>query len=93
VDDLSSDRGLSVETLADVRVQVSVLLGSCEAKVRDVLSLASGSVVPLQTRADASVEVLVNGVAVASGEIVELDDGALAVEIRDIKSPAGLRGR
>ena len=93
MDELARERGLSIEALADIRVQVSVLLGSCEAKVRDVLSLAPGSIVALETRADSTVNVSVNGVVVASGDIVELDDGALAVEIRDIKTSPARSGR
>jgi len=76
--------GLSLDALGQVEVQVSVLLGMSTVLVRDILALSPGAVVPLDARADVPVRVLVNAVPVAIGDIVELEDGSLAVEIRDV---------
>ncbi len=51
-----------------------------------MLAFAEGTIVPLDVRADSPVDLLVNGVAVATGDIVELDDGTLAVEINQIRA-------
>lgn len=82
---------ISLETLGDVRVDVSALLGRASATIGDVLNYAPGTIVPLDTRSDASVPLLVNGVAVASGDVVVTDDGRLAIEINEISLPESLR--
>jgi flagellar motor switch protein FliN len=77
---------LTLAALGDVEVSVAVTLGGARCRVSDVLAFTEGSVVMLGTRAEAPVDVLVNGVVVAGGDIVELDDGALAVEIRYVRA-------
>ncbi len=56
--------------LADVLLQVDVVVGRARLPLRDLLSLAPGMVVELDRRADAPVEVTVNGRLVAQGEVV-----------------------
>lgn len=83
---MSSGSSLTLAALSDVEVSITVMLGSARCRVSDVLSFTEGSVVPLGTNADSMVDLLVNGVAVATGDIVELDDGALAIEIREVRA-------
>jgi flagellar motor switch/type III secretory pathway protein FliN len=40
--------------------------------------------VPLDAKAEAPVPLLVNGIAVATGDLVSLEDGGLAVQINEI---------
>lgn len=77
---------LTFETLGDIEVTVSVVLGGARRTIRSVLELREGSVVPLDVSSSARVQMLVNGVAIATGEIVELDDGTLAIEIVDVRT-------
>jgi flagellar motor switch protein FliN/FliY len=56
--------------LADVPLQVEVVVGRVRLPLRDLLSLAPGMVVELDRRADAPVDVMVNGRLVAQGEVV-----------------------
>lgn len=90
---MSAGRLLTFAALGDVEVSIAVALGNARATVNDVLAFTEGTVVPLAARTDAPVDLLANGVSVATGDIVELDDGTLAVEIRevrsDVKDPAG----
>jgi len=83
---MSAGQMLTLAALGDVEVSVAVALGSTRCRVSDVLAFCEGTVVALAARADAPVDVLVNGVAIASGDIVELDDGTLAVEISEVHS-------
>jgi flagellar motor switch protein FliN/FliY len=85
---MSAGQMLTLAALGDVEVSIAVTLGSSRRRVSDVLAFTEGTVVMLGTRADAPVDLLVNGITVASGDIVELDDGALAVEIRDVRAIA-----
>ncbi len=70
--------------IGDIEVAITVLLGSARRTIGEVLDFAPGVVVPLGQRADAPVQLLVNGVALAGGDIVELDDGSLGIEITEI---------
>jgi flagellar motor switch protein FliN/FliY len=83
---MSAGQTLTLAVLGDVEVSVAVALGSARCRVSEVLAFCEGTVVALAARADAPVDVLVNGVAVASGDIVELEDGTLAVEISAVHS-------
>lgn len=84
---------LNMETLADVRVTVTVMLGRATAPIGEVLKYAAGTIVPLDVSADAPAPLLVNGVAIATGEIVSTDDGCLAIEIRDVLTEQGWGSR
>ena len=72
--------GLGV--LREVRVSLRAELGNAHLTLGEVLALAEGCVVPLECAADAPASVTVNGVAVASGDLVVDEDGRLAIEIR-----------
>ena len=82
-----NDKQLDIEALKDVEVAVSVLLGSARATVAQVLAFVPGDVVTLDSRSDAPVFLLVNGVPIAFGDIVVADDGRLALEIASIVEP------
>lgn len=78
---------LTLAMLSDVEVELTVVLGKTQARVADVLAYAPGAVVRLDAHADAPATLLVNGVAIARGEIVTTEEGALAVEIHDLLEP------
>ncbi len=81
---------LRLDHLADVRVSVTAMLGRATVLLGDVVSYGPGTVVPLDVAADAPVPLLVNGVAVASGDLVTLDDGSLALEIHEVAPDVGM---
>lgn len=82
-----TDGRLSLDALSSVALDVRVVLGRASVRVADVLEFAPGVVVPLDAAPDAPVALLVNGVAVADGDIVVTDDGSLAVEIATLMQP------
>ncbi len=75
---------LGVEALGDLRVAVTALVGRTTASIGEILNYAPGTVVPLDAKAEAPVPLLVNGIAVATGDLVSLEDGGLAVQINEI---------
>jgi flagellar motor switch protein FliN len=79
---------VSLDDLAEVSLDVRIVLGRATAKISDVLAYAPGSVVSLDVAPDAPVALLVNGVAVAEGDLVVADDGMLGVEILTVISSA-----
>jgi flagellar motor switch protein FliN/FliY len=82
-----TDDNISLEALGPVALDVRVILGSASVRVADVLGFAPGVVVPLDAAPDAPVALLVNGVAIAEGDLVVTEDGSLAVEIATIAAP------
>jgi flagellar motor switch protein FliN len=81
---MSTGSMLTLAALGDVEVVVTVSLGHARCRVNEVLAFGDGTIVPLGTSANAPVDLLVNGVAIASGNIVELENGVLAIEIRTV---------
>jgi flagellar motor switch protein FliN/FliY len=75
--------------MLDVRCAVDVILGTGSIKVRDCLRLERQSVVKLDQSAGSDLEVRVQGVAVATGEVVILEDNT-AVRISHMTPPAGV---
>lgn len=63
-----------LELLHDVSLGVTAELGRTRMTVRDVLSLAPGSVIELDRAAGSPVDVLVNGTLIAKGEVVVIDE-------------------
>ncbi len=74
---------LGIDSLRRVRLDVTAELGRCSLLVREVLELKRGSVLPLDKMAGEMVEICVNGVPLARGEVVVIAD-TLHVRIAEI---------
>jgi flagellar motor switch protein FliN len=72
-DDLGSD-AQNIGVLLDIDMKVTVELGRTRMKVRDILDLAPGAVVELSKPPSEPVDLMVNGVLTAHGEVVVVDD-------------------
>lgn len=64
----------ALDIVLDVKVKVTVQLGSCLLSMRDVLELSPGSVVQLMQHASDPVGLYVNDKLVAYGEVVVVED-------------------
>ena len=64
----------SLDIVLDVKVKVTVQLGSCQLSMREVLELAPGAVVQLNQHASDPVGLYVNDKLVAYGEVVGVED-------------------
>lgn len=71
-EDLGEAANLGV--LLDIDMKVTVELGRTRMSVREILDLAPGSVVELGKPPSEPVDLLVNGVLTARGEVVVVDD-------------------
>ena len=58
----------------DVKVQLTVRLGSCQLPMRDVLELSPGAIIQLNQRANDPVSLYVNDKLIARGEVVVVED-------------------
>ncbi len=64
----------TIDLVLDVKVKVTVQLGSCMLPMREVLALSAGSVIQLQHRANEPVGLFVNDKLVAYGEVVVVEE-------------------
>lgn len=75
-----------IELLMDIPLEISVELGRVKMLVRDVVDLATGSIVEIDKSAGEPVDVMVNGRIVARGEVVVIEDN-FGVRITEILNP------
>lgn len=64
----------SIGLLAQVDLEVTVLLGQTRRNIREILSYGPGSVLELDRLAGEAVDILVNGRLVARGEVVVIGE-------------------
>lgn len=64
----------NLEVVLDVKVKVTVQLGSCELPMREIFELNTGSILQLKQQAKDPVGLYVNGKLVAFGEVVVVED-------------------
>ncbi|MAD61482.1 MAG: flagellar motor switch protein FliN [Myxococcales bacterium] len=76
----------SIDFLYDVKLEVSVVLGSTRMLIRDLLSLDAGSIVELNKLAGESLDVIVNDKVIARGEAVVIND-KFGVRLTEVISP------
>ncbi len=78
---------INVDLILEVPVSVSLQVGSAEITIHNLVQLVEGSVVALDRGAAEPMDVLVNGVLIAHGEIVVVDK-KFGVRLTDVVSPA-----
>lgn len=76
-------------TILSIPVTVQVVIGSTSMPVAALMKLGRGAVVPLDQRVGDPVSVIVNGRAVARGEVVVYgeDESRLGVALTEILTP------
>ena len=64
----------TLDILKDIEVEVSVELGRISMPIGNVLQLVKGSVVELENLAGEPIDIMVNGLKIAQGEVVVIDE-------------------
>jgi flagellar motor switch protein FliN/FliY len=77
----------TIDLVMDVKVKVTVQLGSCLLSMREVLALTSGSVIQLQHKASEPVGLYVNDKLVAFGEVVVVEEN-FGIKIIELVGPS-----
>jgi flagellar motor switch protein FliN/FliY len=78
---------VNLNLILDVMVTLSLEVGSVQMPVRDLLQLAPGAIVELDRLANEPLDVLVNGVRIARGELVVIDE-KFGIRLTEVVSPA-----
>ncbi|ADM09627.1 hypothetical protein PB2503_07859 [Parvularcula bermudensis HTCC2503] len=82
-----SAKAQNKQPLYDIELPVSVVVGRMKMSLKELSEWAPDTVVPLLSRADEPVELVVDGQVIATGELCEGDTGpeSLALRILDLK--------
>ena len=78
----------TLELVLDVKVKVTVQLGSCHLPMREVLELSPGTVIQLNQQASDPVGLYVNDKLVAYGEVVVVED-SFGIKITELVGSRG----
>ena len=79
----SNGPGYNIDLLLGVNLQVAVEIGRTTLPIREVLALTPGSIIELDKLAGEKVDILINGRAIAQGEVVVVDEN-FGVRITDV---------
>ena len=80
---LTQEQNDNLKLLMGVPLNVTVEIGSCVRKVKEILEFTQGTIIELERQAGAPVDIIVNGNLVAKGDVVVIDDN-FAVRITEI---------
>ena len=83
----ATDMAPNLRHLLDVKMPLTVRLGSTKMNLGEILRLTQGSIVELDQREEAPLEVLANGHVIARGEVVVVDE-RFGLRITEIGSSA-----
>ncbi len=70
----ASPDSLSLETVYDIPVQITVVLGRASMQVNQLLKLGRGAVIELNQKVGEPIDIFVNNRLVARGEVVVVED-------------------
>ncbi len=84
---VATGAGNDINMILDIPVQLTVELGRTRIPIKNILQLAQGSVVELETLAGEPMDVLVNGYLIAQGEVVVVND-KFGIRLTDIVTPS-----
>jgi flagellar motor switch protein FliN len=76
---------INLNLILDVAVTLALEVGRARMSVRELLQLAPGAIVELDRLANEPLDVLVNGVRIARGEVVVVND-KFGIRLTDVVS-------
>ena len=71
---MGTGENLSLETVYDIPVQITVVLGRTNMQVNQLLKLGRGAVIELEKKVGEPIDIFVNNRLVARGEVVVVED-------------------
>lgn len=80
------DNIMDLSRVYDIPVELSVRLGKTKLSIKKLSELQQGSIVELDGLAGEPLDILINGVLIAQGEVVVIND-RFGIRITDIITP------
>ncbi|MEM6410092.1 MAG: FliM/FliN family flagellar motor switch protein [Pseudomonadota bacterium] len=71
-------------SIYDVAVTATISIGQKKMRISDLLDLQADSVIALSAKIDDPVDLTVEDRVIARGDLIELDDGVLALKLTEI---------
>jgi flagellar motor switch protein FliN/FliY len=71
---MSTPESKNLDLILDVKVELTVRIGSCQLPMREVVALSEGTVLQLDQSASDAVGLYVNDKLIARGEVVVVED-------------------
>ena len=71
-------------SIYSVPVTVTISIGRSRLSVSEILKLRPESIVPLTSRIDDPVDLIIDNKVIAQGELLETEEGLLAIKITEI---------
>ncbi len=84
---VSMDGAIGLSRVRDIPLEVTVELGRTRLLIRDILDLSAGSIIELDKVAGEPVDLFANGMLVARGEVIVIDDN-FGVRVTEIITAA-----
>jgi len=85
------DGGGGLGRVRDIPLEVTVELGRTRLLIRDIMDLSAGSIIELDKIAGEPVDLFANGLLVARGEVIVIDDN-FGVRVTEIITAAERKG-
>ena len=82
---INQEERRKLDTILDIPVTISMEVGRSQISIRNLLQLNQGSVVELDRVAGEPLDVMVNGVLIAHGEVVVVND-KFGIRLTDVIS-------
>jgi flagellar motor switch protein FliN/FliY len=82
---INKEERRKLDTILDIPVTISMEVGRSQISIRNLLQLNQGSVVELDRVAGEPLDVMVNGVLIAHGEVVVVND-KFGIRLTDVIS-------
>jgi flagellar motor switch protein FliN/FliY len=73
----------ALDLVLDVKVKLTVKLGSCQLAMKDILEMTPGAVIQLDQQAKEPVGLFINDKLIARGEVVVVED-SFGIKITEI---------
>lgn len=76
----------NLDFLLDIMLKVTVELGHCRLKIKDLLKLGQGSIIELESTAGSALDIFINQKLMAKGEVIVTND-KYGIRLTEIISP------
>ena len=86
---LDGNEGANLNMIMSVPLQISVEIGRAKKSVKEIIDFTQGTLVVLDKLAGDQVDLFVNGLCVARGDVVVIDDN-FGVRITEVLKQPGL---
>jgi flagellar motor switch protein FliN len=79
-----SKAGKSIDAMLNVGMNIQIVLGYSRMPISDLLTLSRGSVIELDKKIGAPVDVIINQSLVARGDLIKVDDNRIGISLTEI---------